>query len=199
MEGHMEKTTTKIGTQLKIRQLTLVGLMTAIICVLGPFALYIPISPVPISLGTLAVYFVVTVLGLKLGTLSVAIYILLGMTGIPIFTGYTGGPAKLFGPTGGYIIGYIFLSLIYGYFIEKWSGKLFPCILGMLLSTSALYLFGSLWLAFQAGYTLTQAFMAGVIPYIPGDVIKLVLAASLGNQVKKRLLKSGEIDQIQNI
>lgn len=167
--------------------------MTAIICVLGPFALYIPISPVPISLGTLAIYFVVTVLGFKLGTLSVVIYILLGLIGIPIFTGYIGGPARLFGPTGGYIIGYIFLALIYGFFIEKWKGKLFPCILGMLLGTAVLYLFGSLWLAFQAGYTLPQAFMAGVIPYIPGDMIKLILALSLGRQVKKRLQKSGAV------
>ena len=195
----MEKTTTKTGTHLKIKQLTLVGLMTAIICVLGPFALYIPISPVPISLGTLAIYFVVTVLGLKLGTLSVVIYILLGMTGVPIFTGFVGGPARLFGPTGGYIIGYIFLALIYGFFIEKWDGKLFPCILGMFISTSALYLFGSLWLAFQAGYTLGQAFMAGVIPYIPGDVVKLILAASLGRQVRRRLQKLGEISQVHNL
>lgn len=189
----MDNTTIKAGTPLNVKQLSLVGLMTAIICVLGPFALYIPISPVPISLGTLAIYFVVTVLGLKLGTLSVVIYILLGMTGIPIFTGYIGGPGRLFGPTGGYIIGYIFLALIYGFTIEKWKGKFFPSILGMLLSTAALYLFGSLWLAFQAKYTLSQAFMAGVIPYIPGDVIKLILAFWLGRQVRKRLQKSGAV------
>lgn len=192
-EENMDNTTIKARTPLNVKQLSLVGLMTAIICVLGPFALYIPISPVPISLGTLAIYFVVTVLGLKLGTLSVVIYILLGMTGIPIFTGYIGGPGRLFGPTGGYIIGYIFLALIYGFAIEKWKGKLLPSILGMLLSTAALYLFGSLWLAFQAKYTLPQAFMAGVILYIPGDVIKLILAFLLGRQVRKRLQKSGAV------
>lgn len=185
----MANTTTEAKTHLTVKQLTLVGLMTAIICILGPFALYIPISPVPISFGTLAIYFVVTVLGLKLGTLSVVVYILLGMTGIPIFTGYIGGPDRLFGPTGGYIIGYIFLALIYGYCIDKWKGRLLPSIIGSLLGTAVLYLFGSLWLAFQARYTLPQAFLAGAVPYIPVDVIKLILAMSIGRQVRKRLIK----------
>ena len=98
--------TTTIETKPKftVKQLALVGLMTAVICVLGPLALNIPVSPVPISLGTLAIYFVVSVLGMKLGTISVIIYILLGLAGVPIFAGFTSGPGKLFGPTGGYII-----------------------------------------------------------------------------------------------
>lgn len=191
----MTNTTTDAKTHPTIKQLTLIGMMTAIICILGPFALYIPISPVPISFGTLAIYFVVTVLGLKLGTLSVVAYILLGMTGIPIFTGYAGGPARLFGPTGGYIIGYIFLSLIHGYCIDKWKGKLFPSIIGSVLGTAVLYLFGSLWLAFQAGYTLPQALLAGAIPYIPGDLIKIIFAVSIGRQVRIRLIKTGAAGQ----
>ena len=189
-EGNMINTTTEAKTHLTVKQLTLVGLMTAIICILGPFALYIPISPVPISFGTLAIYFVVTVLGLQLGTLSVVIYILLGMTGIPVFTGYIGGPERLFGPTGGYIIGYIFLALIYGYCIDKWKSRSLPSIIGSILGTAVLYLFGSLWLAFQAGYTLPQAFLAGVIPYIPGDAIKIILAVSIGHPIRKRLIRT---------
>lgn len=170
-----------------VKQLSLVGLMTAIICVLAPFSMPIPISPTPISLGTLAIYFVMTVLGLKLGTISVVVYILLGLVGLPVFTGFIGGPGKLFGPTGGYIIGYIFMALISGYFIDKWNNKLLPSLLGMILSTMALYLFGSLWLAYQASYTLPHALMIGAVPYIPGDLVKLALAVSLGRQVRKRL------------
>ena len=194
-EDSMINTTAEAKTHLNVKQLTLVGLMTAIICIVGPFALYIPVSPVPISLGTLAIYFVVTVLGLKLGTLSVMVYILLGLTGIPIFTGYVGGPEKLLGPTGGYIIGYIFLTLIHGYCIDQWKGRLLPCIIGSVLGTAVLYLFGSLWLAFQAGYTLPQALLVGAIPYIPGDVIKIILAVSIGRQVRKRLIKTGAVGQ----
>ena len=178
------------NTSLTVKQLALTGLMTAVICILSPFALHIPVSPVAISLGTLAIYFVVTVLGLKLGTLSVAVYILLGLAGLPVFTDFSGGPGKLLGPTGGYIIGYLFLALIYGFFVDKWGGRLLPSILGMLLGTAVLYTFGSFWLAYQTSCSLPQAFGAGCIPYIPGDLIKLALAISLGTQVRKRLKKA---------
>lgn len=180
---------TKPENSLDIRRLCLVGLMAAIICVLAPFSVPIPISPTPISLGTLAIYFVMTVLGLKLGTMSVVVYILLGLVGLPVFTGFTGGPGKLLGPTGGYIIGYIFMALICGFFIDKWENKLLPSLLGMILGTAALYLFGSLWLAYQASCTLPHALLIGAVPYIPGDLVKLALAMSLGRQVRKRLLR----------
>lgn len=166
------------------------GLMTAVTCILGPVSFPIPISPVPISLGTLAIYFVLTVLGMKLGTLSVFIYLLLGFVGLPVFTGFTGGAGKLFGPTGGYLIGYIFMALTAGFFLDKWRSSLPLSVVGMLLGTAVLYLFGSIWLAYQASLTLPQALMAGVVPYIPGDLVKLALAMFLGLQVRKRLPRS---------
>lgn len=180
----------KTKTIFSVKQLAIVGLMTAIICVLAPLALPIPFSPVQISLGTLAIYFVLTVLGLKLGTISVIIYILLGLAGLPVFASFKSGPGTLFGPTGGYIIGYVFMALVCGFFIDKWGNKFLPCFLGMILGTAVLYVFGSFWLAFQLSYTLPQAFMAGVIPYIPGDLIKLVIAVVLGQQLRKRLQKA---------
>ena len=128
---------------LTLKQLTLSGLMAAVFCLLGPLSLNIPISPVPVSLGMLAIYFVTSVLGMKLGTLSVLAYILLGLAGLPVFTGFTGGAGKLLGPTGGYIIGYIFMALICGFFVDKWGHRLLPEILGMVLGTAVCYLFGT--------------------------------------------------------
>lgn len=174
-----------------VKQLALVGLMAAVMCILGPLALYIPVSPVPISLGMLAVYFVTSVMGMKLGTLSVLIYILLGLAGAPVFTGFTGGPAKLFGPTGGYIIGYIFMALICGFFADKFGKKLPVYFLGMLAGTAVCYLFGTAWLGFLMDMTFAEALAAGVLPYIPGDLMKLVIAMAVGCQVRKRLLKAG--------
>ena len=174
-----------------VKQLALVGLMAAVICVLGPLALNIPISPVPISLGTLAIYFVMSVLGMKLGTLSVIIYILLGLVGVPVFAGFTAGPGKLFGPTGGYIIGYIFMALICGFFVDKFGQKLPLYFLGMILGTAVCYLFGTIWLGYQLEKTFVEALALGVLPYIPGDLIKLVIAMAIGFQVRKRLIKAG--------
>lgn len=174
-----------------IRQLTLVGLMAAVLCVLGPWTVSIPVSPVPISLGVLGIYFVTSVLGMRLGTASVLIYILMGLAGIPVFTNFAAGPGKLLGPTGGYIIGYIFMALICGFFVDKFSRSLPLYFLGMILGTVVCYFFGTLWLAYQMQYTFFQALMAGVIPYIPADLVKLIIARIVGFQLRKRLLSAG--------
>lgn len=174
-----------------VRQLTLVGLMAAVICILGPWAFSIPISPVPISLGTLAVYFAISVLGMRLGTLSVIVYLLLGLAGVPVFTNFSGGPGKLFGPTGGYLIGYVFMALLCGFFVDKWGNKILAHFLGMMLGTLVLYLFGTIWLAWQASYSFPAALAAGVLPYIPGDFAKLIIAMTAGRQLRKRLAKAG--------
>lgn len=180
--------------KLSIKHLTLTGLMAAVICLLGPLALNIPVSPVPISLGFLAIYFVVSVVGMKLGTISVVIYILLGLAGVPVFTNFSGGPAKLFGPTGGYIIGYIFMALICGFFVDKFGNKLLIYFWGMILGTAVCYLFGTVWLGYQMDLTFPQALAAGVIPYIPGDLLKLIIAMAVGSQTRKRLLKAGMVE-----
>lgn len=179
----------KIGS----RQLALVSLMTAVVCILGPISLAIPISPIPISLGSMAVYFVVSVLGRRLGFLSIVIYELLGLIGLPVFTGFTGGAGKLFGPTGGYLIGYLFMALICGYFVDKRGNSLPACFAGMLLGTIVCYLFGTLWLSFQASLSFSAAFAAGVLPFIPFDLIKLILAMMLGRQLRKQLKKANLI------
>ena len=176
---------------LTLKQITLAGLMTAVFCLLGPLSLNIPISPVPISLGMLALYVVTSVLGMKLGTFSVLAYILLGLAGLPVFTGFTGGAGKLLGPTGGYIIGYIFMALICGFFVDKWGNRLIMEILGMVLGTAVCYLFGTVWLAYLASYTFYQALAAGVLPYIPLDAVKLAIALLVGRQIRARILKAG--------
>lgn len=172
---------------LQTKDMAITAVMTAVICILGPWALNIPISPVPISLCSMGIYFVLCVLGLKLGTISVLLYVLLGAAGLPVFSNFSGGMAKLLGPTGGYIIGYVFLALICGFFIQKFPEKLALHVLGFVLGTIVLYLFGTLWLQYQLHMTFPAALMAGVIPYIPGDVVKLIIAILLALPLKKRL------------
>ena len=192
----MMSTESKNGTKkLTTYQLTLTAVMAAVICVLGPISIAIPVSPVPISLGSMAVYLAVTVLGMKLGTLSCLIYLMLGLVGLPVFAGYTGGADKLFGPTGGYLIGYLFLALIAGAFVgrfteNKWKNIAFAA-LGMVLGTVVLYILGTAWLAYSAGMDFQAALWAGVIPFIPGDLVKMVIAVLLGSVIRGRLLQAG--------
>ena len=192
-------TESKNGTKkLTTYQLTLTAVMAAVICVLGPISMAIPISPVPISLASMAVYLAVTVLGMKLGTLSCLIYLLLGLVGLPVFSGGSAGAAKLFGPTGGYLVGYLFLALIAGAFVGRYTENKWKSIalaaLGMVLGTMVLYALGTAWLAYSAGMDFQAALWAGVIPFIPGDLVKMVIAVLLGSAVRGRLLRAGILE-----
>jgi biotin transport system substrate-specific component len=175
----------------KVKELVLIGLMSAVICILGPLSVTIPISPVPISMTNLAIYFVLYVLGAKRGCISYLIYLLIGFVGVPVFSAFSAGPAKLLGPTGGYLIGFIFMALVAGFFIDKYPYHMGMCLLGMVIGTVICYIFGTVWLSWQAKMQLPAAFMAGVVPFLPGDVCKMVLAMLAGPQIRKRLQKAG--------
>lgn len=166
-------------------QIVFIGIMAAVICILGPLS--IPIGIVPISLTNFAIYFVLYILGMKKGTISYFIYLLIGLVGVPVFSGFSGGPSKLLGPTGGYIIGFIFMALIAGFFIDRFNSKKYLCIIGMILGTAVCYLFGTVWLAFQANMSISAALAVGVIPFIPADLIKILIAAFLAPQISKQL------------
>ena len=175
------------NNKLHTKNLTLIALMTAVLCIVSPFAVPIGLSPVPVTFCTLAIYLSVFVLGMKRGALSCVLYILLGLVGLPVFSGFLGGAGTLLGPTGGYLIGYIFIALIAGTFIDKRTGKWYVCLLGMVCGTAVCYLFGTLWLAYQMQLDLFSAAAIGVLPYIPADLIKMVLAMLIGTPVRKSL------------
>lgn len=184
-----QNTTTKVKSKTDTKQLALIGLMAAITCILGPLS--IPINLVPISFTNLAIYFSIYVLGMKKGTVSYLIYLLIGLVGIPVFSSFTGGPAKLFGPTGGYLIGFIFMALICGFFIDKWPSNLPLHFVGMVLGTAVCYLFGTVWLAYQASLSFSAALALGVIPFLPGDLCKIIISMIAGTQIHKALTKAG--------
>lgn len=196
----------------KTKELTLIGLMAALICIMGPLSITIPISPVPISLTNFALYFVVYVLGMKRGTMSYCIYLLIGLVGLPVFSAFTSGPAKLLGPTGGYLIGFLFAALICGFLVDRWNGNVFMYSVGMVLGAVVYYLFGTVWLAFYlsmqgaagqgggmsavlAGMNFKAALAAGVFPFIAGDVLKMIVCVLIAPQVRRRLQKLGFITE----
>jgi biotin transport system substrate-specific component len=186
MSNSTNQTTTKSSTY----QIALMGIMAAVMCILGPLSIPIPFSPVPISFTNLAIYFTVFILGWKRGTISYLIYMLIGLVGLPVFSGFAGGPGKLMGPTGGYIIGFIFMALIAGFFIEKYNGKVYMYVIGLILATCIAYLLGTAWLSYQVHLTFWQALMAGVIPYLIGDGVKIAIAVIIGPILRKRLIRA---------
>ena len=176
-------------TKTNVREMALIAVMAAVTCVLGPLS--VPIGVVPISFTNLAVYLAIYVLGCKRGTISYIVYLLIGLVGVPVFSSFTGGVGKLFGPTGGYLIGFIFMALICGWFIDKFDCKLVPSFVGMVLGTIVCSVFGTVWLAYQAGMSFYAALAAGVLPFIIGDLVKMVIAAVIGPQVRRQLARAG--------
>lgn len=181
------QTPTVSSSGLKTKDLVLIALITAVTCILAPFSIPIPVSPVPISLTNLVLCFSIYLLGWKFATISYIVYLLLGFAGLPVFSGFTGGIAKLAGPTGGYLVGFIFLTIIAGLFVEKSHGKVLPSCIGIILGTAVCYLFGTVWLAKQLSLTFYQGLAAGVIPYLPGDCIKMILALIFAPVIVRRI------------
>ena len=166
--------------KIRTKQMVLIALMTAVTCVLGPLSIPLPFSPVPISLTNFAIFLAIFVLGMKNGTISFIIYLLLGAVGVPVFSSFRGGFQVLAGPTGGYLIGFIFLALIMGFALEHFDRKLVPTIIGMIIGMAVCYAFGTVWLAKLLSLSFKEGLMMGVIPYLPGDAAKIIIAAIVG-------------------
>ena len=166
------------------KRMTHIALVTAVMCIISPFTIYIPVSVVPISLSILTIFLSVYVLKLGDALIACGLYVLLGAVGLPVFSGMAGGPAKLLGPTGGYIFGYFLLILISSPFVSR-SKKSWQQAGGLALGTAACYALGTAWLAFQAHLSFEAALMAGVIPFIPADIIKIILIIIVGPKIKQ--------------
>ncbi|MBO4390116.1 MAG: biotin transporter BioY, partial [Lachnospiraceae bacterium] len=173
-----------------VKSLTVMALMAAICCVLGPFT--VPIGPVPVSFVMIGIYLSVYALGMGRGTIAVAVYLLIGLCGLPVFSGFSGGPAKLFGPTGGYLIGYLFLALISGWFIDRFSiRKWYLHLIGMVLGMAICYTFGTAWFMILMKMGLAESLTLCVFPFIPFDLIKILLCYGLGSAVRTGLARAG--------
>jgi biotin transport system substrate-specific component len=141
-------------------------------------AVPLPFSPVPVTGQTLAVLLIGMLLGSRRGSLCLLTYLAEGLAGLPVFAGGTAGLARLLGPTGGYLVGFIAAAYVTGLLAERgWDRRVGTTILAMLLGNAAIYAVGLPWLA--AFVRIERALPLGFYPFIPGDLLKLALAAIL--------------------
>ena len=176
---------TKSESAFSVKTISYCALSAAVMCILGPMS--IPVGTIPVSFTNLVIYTSLFITGKRKTTLSVIIYILLGIFGLPVFSGYSGGFAKLMGPTGGYIVGFVFLAYIAGIFVDKSNGAKIISFAGMVLGTAVAYLFGTLWFVISSGATWTYALAVCVFPFIAIDIIKIIISIIAGRAVRKRL------------
>ncbi len=166
--------------KLKTKDITIVALFCAIICVISPIT--IPTGTIPFSLSLFAVMLTAISLDAKKGIAAILIYILIGTLGLPVFSGFTGGVHILFGPTGGFIFSYIIIPIFVSFSSKhKKITLFFSCILSLLVC----YLFGSLQYAFVTKVSFYDALFVCVYPFIIFDIIKTFFAINLGLRFKK--------------
>jgi biotin transport system substrate-specific component len=149
----------------------------------------VPMLPVPMTLQTLAVLAVGAAYGARLGAITLALYALEGAVGLPVFANFQAGlflPTGEILATGGYIIGFILAAGLVGYLVEKgWGANVFKLCATMLLGAAIVYVPGLIWLVGWLGVmkgmdvssAIAVALTTGVLPFIPGDIIKAILAA----------------------
>ncbi len=137
----------------------------------------LPLLPVPLTLQTLGVLFTGAVLGSKRGTLALLLYVAEGAIGLPVFAGGLSGIGVLIGPTGGYLVGFIVAAGIVGLLAERgWDRRLIWAALAMVVGNLVIYAFGVAWLTVIVG-DLRTALIQGMLIFIIGDLIKIVVAA----------------------
>ena len=168
-----------------VRAMAFTAVFAAILCVAAPFSIFI--GPVPLSLATLAIYLAAGALDWKSGAASVVLYVLLGMVGLPVFSGFEGGFHKIAGVTGGFIIGYIACALGTGLVIELFRRKFWAYALGMVIGTVLLYTCGTAWFIFQTGLKFPASLTLCVTPFLPGDIAKIIVACIAAPRLRKAL------------
>jgi biotin transport system substrate-specific component len=177
-----------------------------IACVTGLLAqikIYLPWTPVPITGQTFAVLLAGVLLGRWWGGVSMSLYLLLGMIGIPWFAGMNSGFGYIVGPTGGYLVGFIFAALFIGYFTDRYiKSRSFFSILGLMIFANFILIYGAgllhlgAWLYLVKGSraTLWELLVIGFIPFIIGDVTKILAVSALVGVITPKESYNGEMD-----
>ncbi len=188
---------------INIKDLCHIAVFAAIIAVISQLSVPMP-AGVPMTLQTFIIPMAAVVMGTRKGTLSTLLYILLGVVGLPVFSGMRGGIDALLGPTGGFIFSFPFMALItgVGYSLAvRASGKTNKkaafygvFLLGQLLGVIFNYLIGMLWFSKVTGNSMAGAFVACVAPFIVTSVIKILMVTVLGPVLKKRMVRSGVLE-----
>ena len=173
---------------MKTKDLTRMALMTAVLCILAPISLPLPAVSVALTLATFVIYLMAYILTPKQALASVSIYLLLGAVGLPVFSGYMAGISRFASPGGGYLIGYLFLAGISSFFIHRFPGTAMQ-VGGMFTGTIVMYCIGTFWLAYTTGTTFSAALPAGMLIFLPPDMVKILLASYIGRKIQLHIKK----------
>ena len=178
-----------IRTDKKIKTLDMVYTAVGVVLIAVCSWICIPMT-VPFTLQTLAVFAVLLMLGGERGTLAVFVYVLMGAIGLPVFSGFSGGLGILAGNTGGYIVGFIFIGIIYSISIRIFGSKPHVEIIALLAGLLVCYAFGTAWFMYvymrnTGAVGLMTVLSWCVFPFIIPDLVKMAIAFTISRRVRK--------------
>ena len=169
------------------RALAQVALMAVVIAACT--WIQIPFGQINFTMQTFGVFVALGLLGGKAGTMSVVVYLLLGAIGAPVFSNFSGGVAKLAGPTGGYLVGFVFAGLVYWAVTKLFGEGAVSSVIGMILGNLVCYAFGTAWFMTVASSKpgLAAALSMCVLPFVLPDLLKIALAYTVTVTLRDRL------------
>jgi biotin transport system substrate-specific component len=144
----------------------------------------IPIGPVPIVLQNLFVLLAGLLLGGRWGLICMGVYLMAGAVGLPVFAGGTGGIGKFVGPTGGYLLGFAAAAYLVGILSKLGNGRILVDVLAMVAGTLVIYVFGVSWLKMVTGMSVVKAVSLGMLPFLPGDALKIAAAIPIARALR---------------
>ena len=172
---------------MKIRNMALCALFAALLAVCAWIT--VPVGDIAITMQTFGIFLTLGVLGGKRGTVAISIYLLLGIVGLPVFSGFQGGIGALLGVTGGYIAGFLATALIYWLITALGRNQEIFRLLGMVVGLLVCYLFGTLWFRFgylsYGGLSFGAVLLKCVVPYLLPDAAKLMIAWLLSRRLRQ--------------
>jgi len=164
-------------------RMTVYAALFAALTAVGAF-IAIPIGPVPIVLQNLFVMLAGLVLGSRWALASIAIYLLAGACGLPVFAGGQGGIGRIVGPTGGYLLGYLPAVYLIGIISEKSGQKVMWDVVAMILGSVLIYACGVTWLKVLTGMPWPKTLAVGMFPFLIGDILKIAVAVPIARAVR---------------
>ena len=179
-----------MSKRLNLRDYLYASMFTALIAVLGFVYIPLPFSPVPITGQTLAIMLAGSILTAKQSAMSVTTFLLLGIAGVPVFSGGTSGFAAITGPKGGYLVGFLVGAVVISLLKGSGNNLVRLGISNFVGGIIIIYTIGVIWLNAATGMGLYKSVVSGVLPFIPGDIFKVFVATFVGFAVNKQVRRS---------
>ena len=169
----------------KVRDITVIGLMVALLCISSYIAFPLPFTPIMITSQTIIINLIALTMNTKKGVLSIIVFYLIGAIGVPVFSGGRSGIGTLVGPSGGYFLGFLLTVLVITLIKGKNLNLRKSIILTVFVGMTIIYICGATWMGYYNGLSFMENLKVSILPFIPGDIIKCVLASYIAVKINK--------------